>query len=319
MVAPIVARGALPAFYPLDSHGAPNLDWIRQQDIQHVRVVLVAHFFGLPQSIAGIRQWCDQKNIRLIEDCAHALFGRADDRAIGCWGDLAIASLTKFLPVPEGGCLVNNMSTLATPMLDRVKPMSQIRAAFDIIHNSANHGRLTRLGELTRGFHGFLGKLRNKPSVQHLDESAPAAGFAIDVVQSHRALTYASRWMALHAPRARIVARRREHYIFFAKELSGLAGLHPIRSSLPEDCAPYVFPVWVDYPDPGYAELRRLQFPVSRWDILWPNVPVLDNDFGTLWSRHILQLACHQDLTRAELQQMVDTMKQIYAPTRNVQ
>jgi perosamine synthetase len=288
------------------------VDWIGQQDIQGVRAILVAHFFGLPQSLTAIRQWCDQHGIRLIEDCAHAMFGLSDNRAIGSWGDLAIASLTKFLPVPEGGCLVNNMAPLPMPNLDQPKPLSQIRAAFDIIHTSANHGRLKILATLIRGFHTFLGRLRNKPPVQRPDETSPTDGFAIDVVQSHRALTYACRWIALYATRARIVARRRAHYVFFAGEFSGLAGLRPLRSVLPEDCAPYVFPLWVESPDPGYAELRRLEFPVSRWDRLWATTPTMHNDSGIQWSHHILQLACHQDLQPDELQTMVDTVKRLY-------
>lgn len=299
MVAPIVALGARPVFYPLDGNGAPNLDWIRQQDIQGVRAILVAHFFGLPQPLAEIRQWCDRHGIRLIEDCAHALFGRSDGRAIGSWGDLAIASLTKFFPVPEGGCLVNNMAPLPIPKLDQPRPMSEVKAAFDIIHTSSNHGRLEGLGSPTRGLYRLLGKLRNKPPVLHLDGTSPGDGFRIDVVESHRTLTNASRWIAAYAHRARVVARRRENYIFLARELSGSAGMRPLRSELPDDCAPYVFPLWVESPDPGYTELRRLEFPVSRWDRLWPSVLMIPADVGIQWSHHILQLACHQDLRKS--------------------
>lgn len=316
MIAPIVARGAQAVFYPLDSDGAPKLDWIKQESTQGVRAILVAHFFGLPQSLAAVRQWCDQQGVRLIEDCAHALFGVSDDRAIGCWGDLAIASLTKFLPVPEGGCLVNNTVPGPIPLLHRPNLVSQIKADFDIIHAGVNHGRLKGLGTFMRGLFrvsGLLFKKKNLPQDLPADPSPPV-GFTIDSAQSHRALTYASRWIAQHAPRERIVSRRREHYIFFARELSGLAGLHPLRLSLPADCAPYVFPLWVDDPDPGYAELRRLAFPVSRWDWLWPTVSNIEDDSGIKWSHHVLQLACHQDLTPDELQQMVDTLKRIYAP-----
>jgi perosamine synthetase len=312
MIAPIVARDAQPIFYPINHNGAPDLDWIQRQDVRNVRAILVAHFFGLPQPLAEIRQWCDQQGIRLIEDCAHALFGRSDNRAIGSWGDLAIASLTKFLPVPEGGCLINSMTSLLIPNLDHPKPVSQVKAAFDIFHTSANHGRLKILGNLIRGFHWLFGKFRRKPPVRRLEATSPTDGFTIDVVQSHRALTYPCRWVALNASRERIVARRRAHYVFFAREFSGLNGLRPLRAALPEDCAPYVFPLWVDSPDPGYAELRRLEFPVSRWDRLWPKVPTMHNDSGIEWSHHILQLACHQDLQPDELRAMADTVKRLY-------
>ena len=119
--------------------------------------------------------------------------------------------------------------------------------------------------------------------------------------------------MAGHAPHERIVSHRRANYLFFAQALYGLAGMHPLHPDLPENCAPYVFPLWVDQPDPGYAELRHLEFPVSRWDRLWPGVPTIEDDSGIRWSRHVLQLACHQDLTPDELKQMVKTVKQVYA------
>ncbi len=315
MVAPIVARGALPVFYPLDGDGAPALDWLRQLDTQGVRAILVAHYFGIPQHLAEIRRWCDLQGVRLIEDCAHALFGTSDGRVIGRWGDLAIASLTKFLPVPEGGCLVNNTVPGPIPLLRQPSPLSQFKAGLDIVHVGVNHGRFKGLGNLVRGFYGLLGIFKPKPRNQvHQADASVADGFTIDVAQAHRALTYASGWIARHTPRERIVARRRAHFLFLAQALSGVAGLHPLRSNLPENCAPYVFPLWVDHPDPGYAELRRLEFPVSRWDRLWPSVASIPGDHGVEWSRHILQLACHQDLTRDELQQMVDTLKRVYAP-----
>ncbi|WP_366834226.1 DegT/DnrJ/EryC1/StrS family aminotransferase [Rhodoferax sp.] len=315
MIAPIVSRGAQPVFYPLDSTGAPNLEWINQDKTQGVRAILVAHFFGLPQPLTAVRQWCDQQGVRLIEDCAHALFGTSDDRAVGYWGDLAIASLTKFLPVPEGGCLLNNTLLAPFPELHQPKPKSQVKAGFDILHAGINHGRLNGLGTLMRSLFGVLSLFKKKPLHQPPPtESSSPAGFTIDVAQSHQGLTYPSRWIANHAPRERIVLRRRANYLVLAQALSGLRGMHPLRPDLPAKCAPYVFPLWVDHPDPGYGELRRMAFPVSRWDWLWPTVSKLPNDSGIQWSHHILQLACHQDLTPAELEEMISTLKRMYVP-----
>lgn len=320
MVAPIVALGAQPVFYPVDEQGAPVLAWLEAVISSHVRAILVAHFFGLPQPLASIRRWCDQNRVRLIEDCAHALFGASDGRAIGTWGDVAIGSLTKFLPVPEGGCLANNLLTGPMQSLQRPSKIGQTKAGFDIVHAGVNHGRLRGLGYLVRAFYGLLAMLKRTSAVTTKPSNPSVAeGFTIDAVQAHRALTNASAWIAKHASRDRIVAQRRENYRFFAEALTGLTGLRPLHSSLPNDCAPYVFPLWVDQPDPGYTELRRLDFPVSRWDRLWPSVPTINADVGIKWSRHILQLACHQDLKRTELQQMVDILQRVYAPNHPLQ
>lgn len=312
MIAPIVALGAQPVFYPINSDGAPDLGWLDQNLTPKICAILVAHYFGLPQPLANVRHWCDLHGVRLVEDCAHALFGISGERAVGRWGDLAIASLTKFLPVPEGGCLVDNL--VSSPLLlhtPRARK-SQLKAFFDVIHTSVNHGRLLGFGTLIAGAVRLVSILKPKAEIQESSEDGPVEGSTIDIAQSHQVLTTASRWIAQHAPRGRIVSRRRENYEFFARELSEVPGLHPLHAKLPANCAPYVFPLWVGQPDPGYAELRRLMFPVSRWDRLWPNVATIDGDMGLTWSHHVLQLACHQDMTPPELRQMVDTLKRVY-------
>lgn len=318
MIAPVEALGAQAVFYPIDATGAPDMQWLQQHHTPDIRAILVAHFFGLPQPLADIRQWCDDNGVRLIEDCAHSLFGISGERAVGRWGDVAIASLTKFLPVPEGGCLVNNRVPAPLPPLYPPSFKNQLKAGFDIIHAGVIHGRLAGLGPLIRGVNTLRDLFKPKPTGQQ-DHDAPTPelngdGFTIDVAQAHSDLTAASRWIAQRAPRARIVDRRRANYLFFAQALTSVPGMHPVLPQLPAECAPYVFPLWVDQPDPGYAELRRIGFPVSRWDRLWPTVAHIDGDLGIVWSHHVLQLACHQDLTAHELHSMVATLKQIYRP-----
>jgi len=318
MIAPVVALGAQAIFYPINNNGSPDLHWIKQHHSTGIQAILVAHFFGLPQPLADIRQWCDAHGVRLIEDCAHSLFGISGERTVGQWGDLAIASLTKFLPVPEGGCLVDNLVPAPLPLLHQPSLMSQLKAGFDIIHTGVNHGRLAGLGILVNAANLARSLLKSKPIDPPTSQTPPTEpnnhGFTIDIDQSHLELTAASRWVAQHIPRARIVDRRRDNYQFFNHELSGMTGMHPLLPTLPNHCAPYVFPLWVDQPDPGYTELRRLEFPVARWDRVWPSVAQIDDDLGVPWSHHVLQLACHQDLTASELRRMVATLKQIYAP-----
>jgi dTDP-4-amino-4,6-dideoxygalactose transaminase len=320
MVSPTVERGAVPLFYPIDERGSPMLAWLQAQDLRGVRALLVVHLFGLPQPMAVLRRWCDEKHIALIEDCAHALFGRSGERDIGRWGDVAIGSLTKFLPLPEGGCLVVN-SGARSPALRPCSATAQVKAAVDILEVGARHGRLAGLNAVIawplaalRG----LRRRRQKPAASTNTDTAAVAdadpdSFALDVTLAHRSLSRASRWIAEMLPRERIVLRRRQRYAQLAERLAGHAGLRALLPALPPDCAPYVFPLWVAEPDPGYAELRRLEMPVSRWDWLWPGVPALAGDHGLAWSHHVLQLSCHQDLTDTDLDRLVDTLLRLYA------
>ncbi len=315
MVAPVVHRGATPVFYPIDERGTPHLEWIAAQDLCGVRALLVVHLFGLPQPMEAIRRWCDAAGIALIEDCAHALFGRSGERPIGAWGDMAVASLTKFLPVLEGGCLVMNRGT-TIPVLTPPGRTAELKAALEVLEAGASHDRLPGMNSGIRGALALARGARRSSALsawQRPTAEQDARMPSIDVTAAHRALTRAGRWVAERLPRGRIVEQRRQRYAQLVQSLSGHQGMRPLLPELPEHCAPYVFPLWVDSPDPGYAELRRLRMPVFRWDWLWPGVPTLEGDHGVAWSHHLLQLACHQDLSNAEHARFVDTLLRLYA------
>ena len=143
-------------------------------------------------------------------------------------------------------------------------------------------------------------------------EARIAAGLAIDMPLAHRQLQSVCCWMARHLPRQRIVRLRREHYQILANALSGHAGLRPLLPILPDSAVPYVFPLWVDQPDPGYQAMRSAQMPVFRWDRLWPNTPALAGDHGNRWSHHVIQLACHQDMSKSDIDRLIEHVIRVF-------
>jgi perosamine synthetase len=313
MVAPAAALGAQPYFYPVDDHGTPDLDWLSAQDLRSARVMLAAHFFGLPQSMSRIRRWCDERGISLIEDCAHALFGTSDGQPIGSWGDVAIGSLTKFLPVPEGGCLVLNHGQ-QPPRLSGCGLRAQAKVLLDIVEEGARHGRLSRAGRAFTVPLDALRALRTRaptpaPVTEAPNGQAGAADLGIDMVLATRQLSWGSRALAMRLPRQRIVEQRHRNYALLTRGLLGLEGVAPLLPELPPGTTPYVLPLWVRQPDPGYQALRAERIPVFRWDRLWPNVPDLPRDTGKNWSHHVIQLACHQDLLPHDIDRMLGAVR----------
>ncbi|HEX5126590.1 MAG TPA: DegT/DnrJ/EryC1/StrS family aminotransferase, partial [Rhodocyclaceae bacterium] len=83
MIAPVVGCGGQPLFYPIDAQGNADIGWLEKADTRGVRALLAAHYFGIPRSFSALRAFCDARGIALIEDCAHALFGRSEGRPIG--------------------------------------------------------------------------------------------------------------------------------------------------------------------------------------------------------------------------------------------
>ena len=69
------------------------------------RAVLVIHEFGVPHpQITELRSLCDDRQIPLIEDCAHSVDSCWPDGSIvGSVGDYVIYSLPKIFPIASGG------------------------------------------------------------------------------------------------------------------------------------------------------------------------------------------------------------------------
>ena len=112
MVAPVVLAGLQVQFYGVRPDGLPALESIDAAAARPGAAMIVPHYFGLPQSLAEVREWCDARGIAMIEDCAHSYFGQAGSRPVGAWGDFATASLSKFFPVPEAGLLASRDRTV---------------------------------------------------------------------------------------------------------------------------------------------------------------------------------------------------------------
>lgn len=74
-------------------------------------VFLITHIGGwVNPDIEGIARLCRQKNITLIEDCAHSLGSTLNGKHTGLFGDAGVYSLyaTKAIPAGEGGIVVTN-------------------------------------------------------------------------------------------------------------------------------------------------------------------------------------------------------------------
>ena len=76
----------------------------------NVKAIIVPHMFGFPANIGAIKTL----GIPVIEDCAHSLGGRIDERYLGSEGDLTILSFysSKMICGGNGGMVVTDDEAL---------------------------------------------------------------------------------------------------------------------------------------------------------------------------------------------------------------
>ena len=315
MIAPVLFAGLRPQFYALGEDALPRLESLEGSAADGPRAIIVAHFFGLPRSLAGVRRWCDTHGVALIEDCAHSFFGQAGERPVGGWGDFATASLTKFFPVPEAGLLVSASRDLTRLPMAGQGWKAQLKGVVDVLETATHSGRLQGLQPVLRGLFSLKNRRSGARPAQHAPGtfSIPAPADALqgcDMSRAGMAPLAVARWAYGRLPRARIAARRLANFQLLKSALVSAPGARVMFDELPTD-APYALPLWVDDADRVYQALRSAGMPVFRWDKVWTGTPALAHDAGASWSRHVLQLLCHQDLSEAETALLAGTVRRL--------
>lgn len=112
---PVQANNLQHSFYAVDASLQIDMASLRaaldsQTDKLNVAALLVIHYFGFVQpEVLEIRRLCNERNIVLIEDCAHCHW-RATEGGIpvGTIGDYSFFSIHKVIASRLGGMLLDN-------------------------------------------------------------------------------------------------------------------------------------------------------------------------------------------------------------------
>lgn len=109
-------RGARPVFCDIRPDTL-NLDpkSLEARITERTRAVIPVHYGGIASDLGAILEIAGAHGATVVEDNAHGLFGRYQDRPLGSFGRLAAQSFheTKNVSCGEGGALVVNDPTLA--------------------------------------------------------------------------------------------------------------------------------------------------------------------------------------------------------------
>jgi len=81
--------------------------------------LMAVHYAGHPLPMDDIIKWADDRDIRIIEDCAHCAGGIYKKKYLGTWGDVGCFSFEekKLMTTGDGGMICSNNVKL----LDQIK------------------------------------------------------------------------------------------------------------------------------------------------------------------------------------------------------
>jgi perosamine synthetase len=320
MLEPVLWTGATPIFYRLHEDTAVDMTDIRAKADRTTKALMVTHYFGFHQDMPGIRALCDELGIILIEDCAHAFFGKVAGRPPGWYGDYAIASSMKFFPGIDGGCLVSSRHNLDGIQTLPAGLRFQLKAAINTLEVALRYGRLAWLGVLVKLpmkikdiLWGALKVVGPSSAVRNLTPAASSGGREFDATWIDKRMSITSRFILGRASMPRIVSGRRANYRRMLDALRDVRGARPLFRELPASVVPYVFPLLVDDPDRVFPMLKRQGVPILRWDQPGEQVDSATCPVSARFSVCLLQFPIHEELSSGELEWMVAQIRSALA------
>lgn len=112
----IVLRGATPIFADVDPVSQNiTIESVKKVMSGKTKAVIAVHLAGWPCELEGLRQFCDEKDIYLIEDCAQAHGATYNGKPVGSFGHISAFSFCQDKIIStggEGGLLVTNDRSL---------------------------------------------------------------------------------------------------------------------------------------------------------------------------------------------------------------
>ena len=304
---PFIKFGIHLQYYSLDETLEFNIEEIKSRINPSTRAIYVNHFLGRPADINGIRNLCDQLDLFLIEDCAHAFGGSNNRGFLGNTGDVAIFSLRKFLPIPNGGALKINRADIS----------SRHHLSFEDKHYYGWQHilKLVVLSLASKGlfplttFKNLRGDIENY--LQFEDKLNPAD------YQPPSTIYSLSRWLIRHTNTKEIIESRQKNYRFWQSHIPSVKGLKPLFPDLIDGQNPFCYPILAEKRNELVRAMALhgfyLEPTITPPYRSIPNLRNPNENFMAIEkiSKQMASLPVHQALDINQLKCMLHTLKKI--------
>ncbi|MBT0892924.1 DegT/DnrJ/EryC1/StrS family aminotransferase [Geobacter hydrogenophilus] len=308
-------------FYQIDKELKVSLPDLREKIKGNIAALLVTHYLGFPQDTEQIKAICNDHGVFLIEDCAHALLGSHNGADLGTYGDIAVFSVLKTLPVPNGGVLVVNNNNFrwahqqlepsrfssAFYVADLLRQKTLPRGGLNVALESGAYGAFYQGMNIAKRFIAAARKISNS---RGLSLARPDSyDFREDLIPW--GTSKASERIIAGTDMSRVKKTRRDN---FGKYLAWFlaerpAGITLPFTELPEGVCPLFFPLIFE--EEGKREIvhaRMKERGITTypwWDRFHPAVPWDEYPDAVYLKKHLFGLPVHQDLEPAMIERVL--------------
>jgi len=247
---PVHLCGLQALYYDIDEHLRPKLTG---NAIEPGDFIMIVHYFGLAQPLEKLRTLCTKNRSMLIEDCAHALPDPISNVRVGSYGDIAVFSLRKQLPVPDGGILLVNGSMVSHPLELDVVGKRRVSIAKMILMGVERIAfeREWNILPLKCWARSVVRKFASSPVLASSIFLAEPSSLTLHILSDID-------WQTS-------IDRKKENYIMLSDRLAKVKSLILPVPLLPEGSVPQALPIWVSEPTSVCKKLRRMGIEAFQW------------------------------------------------------
>jgi perosamine synthetase len=317
VVEPILKYGAEVKFYEIESDLQPNLTDIEAKMDGRTRALLIIHYFGFPQDIMGLKRFCANRKLYLIEDCAHVLRGKTEDGTVlGSIGDFSIFSWRKFLPIYDGGQLVVNNPDLNVKIpcqkSDFVFSVKVAKNTFDKLITDASHKAANNMVLISRISSGIARSLLSRNGHATMAFSVNSYDLNFDLTSLNLRMSGLSKRILQNTDIGDVVAKRRANYFCLLGAVRGLPGVRPLHTELPVGICPWVFPLLAESLKDLHLILRARGIPAITWNgVIHRDLPLDQFPGSRRFYDGLVFLPIHQSMEAQHLQIMARILGEV--------
>lgn len=280
--------------YRLGPDLAPDRDDLERLARTDFAAIYVTHYFGVVQDMAPLAAVASRNGARVIEDAALCLYGRAaDGTPAGHAGDIGIFSLVKFLPLPDGGALV-----------ERTAPAAGRAGSGEAGRGPAWRAVLGRAKGVFRASAG-LGRAGGRVSAPAAEIGPREDQGGLDPARASWTISPPSRLLLRHWDHDRIAELRRRNARRLASLIEEGRRVRPLFPSWPDGAVPPFFPVVAEDAQAFHAYLKAKGIGAVRfWYARHPLLPLDRFPFESGLKNSVVRLPIHQDVGGGDLDRM---------------
>jgi perosamine synthetase len=285
----VLYNDLIPVFVDSDpvTLGIDMQDLSRKYDQDCVAVIPV-HYAGHPVPMELLVPWAQQRNLKIIEDCAHTTGSLYQGIRLGLWGDIGCFSFEekKLMTTGDGGMICSNDSSL----LKDVRAMRWVGIDKDNWKTAQSYVASNR-----DAMHWFY-EINMLGYKYNMNDLAAAIG-----------LVQLSRLEEMNKHRCHVIAR-------YMRGLSGLPGIELLLPYEPDKYAYQIFGIRSDHRDEMMIHLKSkgiasgchytplsLQPLFAEWG---RNCPYIEHQ-----AERFITLPLHADLSFDEVDYVVDSIR----------